>query len=66
MSPSGTAVIVAPTSRSHLQLLSRLSAALHDPQFRRVLQARQPDQVLTTLRRVEKSFARAEPSPERA
>ena len=59
-------VIVAPTSRSHLQLLSRLSAALHDAEFRRVLRGRQPDEIRATLRRVEKSFARAEPSPEPA
>jgi PTS system nitrogen regulatory IIA component len=51
-------VIVTPTSRSHLRLLSRLSAALHDPEFRRVLQRRAPPEEITaTLRRVESGFA---------
>ena len=58
-------VIVAPTSRMHLHLLSRLSAALHDGEFRRALGARRPDQVMAVLHRVESGFARPE-GPERA
>ena len=54
-------VIVAPTSRLHLHLLSRLSAALHDGDFRRALHARRPDQILTVLRRVESGFAQPAP-----
>ena len=57
-------VIVAPTSRMHLHLLSRLSAALHEDEFRRALRARRPEQILAVLRRVESAFARPE-SPER-
>jgi len=51
-------VIVAPTSRTHLRLLSRLSAALHDPEFRRALERHAPSDVIATeLHRVEKGFA---------
>jgi nitrogen PTS system EIIA component len=50
--------IVTPTSRAHLRLLSRLSAALHDPAFRRVLERRgPPDEIRAVLRRVESGFA---------
>lgn len=51
-------VIVTPTSRTHLRLLSRLSAALHDAAFRRVLERRAPqDEIAAVLRRVESGFA---------
>jgi PTS system nitrogen regulatory IIA component len=51
-------VIVAPTSRTHLRLLSRLSAALHDPEFRRALERRAPpDAIAAELHRVETGFA---------
>ena len=51
-------VIVTPTSRTHLHLLSRLSAALHDREFRRVLKKRAPYEAIAgALRRVESGFA---------
>lgn len=51
-------VIVTPTSRTHLRLLSRLSAALHDAEFRRVLERRaSQDEITAVLRRVESGFA---------
>jgi PTS system nitrogen regulatory IIA component len=46
--------IVSPTTRSHLQLLSRLSFALHDAQLRETV-ARQapPEEIMREVRRVE-------------
>jgi len=56
-------VIVAPTSRTHLRLLSRLSAALHDPGFREVLKRRgSPHEIAAVLRRIEAGFP-AEATP---
>jgi PTS system nitrogen regulatory IIA component len=46
--------MICPTMRSHLQTISRLSYALHDPQLRAVvLRHGQPDEVLREVRRVE-------------
>jgi PTS system nitrogen regulatory IIA component len=46
--------IISPTTRSHLQLLSRLSFALHDGPFReKVVQHSPADEILHELRRVE-------------
>jgi len=50
-------VIVAPTVRDHLKLLSRLSRSLHDPAF--VSALREPgafERVLTEARRLEAGF----------
>jgi PTS system nitrogen regulatory IIA component len=49
--------IISPTNRSHLQLISRLSFALHDSQLREavVRQAAQ-DEILREIRRVEASM----------
>jgi PTS system nitrogen regulatory IIA component len=49
--------IISPTNRSHLQLISRLSFALHDSQLREtvVRQAAQ-DEILQEIRRVEASM----------
>jgi PTS system nitrogen regulatory IIA component len=56
-------VIVTPSSRSHLRLLSRLSTALHDPAFREVLSKREkPEAILAVLQRVEAGFAPSETS----
>jgi len=50
-------VLVTPTSRSHLSLLSKLSAALHDEDFRAVLKRRaQPSEISAALGRVEAGF----------
>ena len=51
-------VIVTPSSRTHLSLLSRLSSALHDAEFRDVLKRRaRPDEISAVLKRVEAGFA---------
>jgi PTS system nitrogen regulatory IIA component len=49
--------IISPTNRSHLQLISRLSFALHDNQLRETVvgQAAQ-DEILKEVRRVEASM----------
>ena len=46
--------IVSPTTRLHLQLLSRLSFALHDPKFRAcVIREAPAEEILSEARRVE-------------
>jgi PTS system nitrogen regulatory IIA component len=50
---------LTPTVRAHLQLLSRLSAALHEPGFRAAITRRAPrDEILAEARRVEAAFSR--------
>src|SRR5262249_55513311 len=50
--------LVCPTMRSHLQMLARLSHALHDPQFKEVvLRQESPDTILQEARRVEAPLA---------
>ena len=51
--------LVSPTVRAHLQMLSRLSFALHDPEFRRAI-ARQAlrDEILEAARRVDATLGR--------
>ena len=50
--------LVSPNSRSHLSLLSKLSAALHDANFRSALKRRaEPQEILAVLRHVEAGFA---------
>ncbi len=50
--------LVCPTMRSHLQLLSRLSYALHDARFKDVvLRQRSRDEILQEARRVEAALA---------
>jgi PTS system nitrogen regulatory IIA component len=45
--------LVSPTVRCHLQLLARLTFALHDPRFRGVVMRRAPaDEILREARRV--------------
>jgi PTS system nitrogen regulatory IIA component len=49
--------IISPTTRTHLQLLSRLSFALHDSPFRdAVIQKAPREHILRELRRVEASL----------
>jgi PTS system nitrogen regulatory IIA component len=49
---------VTPTSRVHLKLLARLSAALHDDGFRQALRDRaSADHILAEARRAEDGFA---------
>jgi PTS system nitrogen regulatory IIA component len=46
--------LICPTVRSHLQMLSRLSYALHDVKFKQaVLQQHLPEKILQEARRVE-------------
>jgi PTS system nitrogen regulatory IIA component len=55
--------VVAPTTRAHLQLLSRLSLALHDPGFRSAITRRASEaEVLGEARRVEEGFRKPEPA----
>jgi PTS system nitrogen regulatory IIA component len=50
--------LVCPTTRSHLQMLSRLSFALHDAQFKEVVLGRgQPEEILREARRVEAALS---------
>ena len=46
--------LICPTMRSHLQMLSRLSYALHDPKFKEVvLRQEKPEKILREARRVQ-------------
>lgn len=59
--------IVTPTIRSHLHLLSRLAAALHDRGFRDAVMTRAPaSRILTEAQRVEGTFAETSPSSNRS
>jgi PTS system nitrogen regulatory IIA component len=52
--------LVSPTIRTHLQLLARLSFALHDVQLKEVvLRAGQSEEILRAFRRVEAGMAPA-------
>ena len=50
-------LLICPTARMHLQLLSRLSFALHDSRFKAALARRAaPEDILAELERVERSI----------
>jgi PTS system nitrogen regulatory IIA component len=50
-------LLVSPTTRAHLHMLSRLSAALHDPKLKRLVGAQgSRDEILAAFRRVEAAF----------
>lgn len=50
--------LISPTMRSHLQMLSRLSYALHDVKFKEVVLRQGPrDEILQEVRRVEAALA---------
>jgi PTS system nitrogen regulatory IIA component len=50
--------LVCPTTRSHLQMLSRLSFALHDPKLKEVVLRQGPrEEILREARRVEAGLA---------
>ena len=50
-------MLVSPTVRAHLQLLSRLAFALHDSAFRDILKRQAlRDEILTEVRRIEASL----------
>lgn len=52
--------IVSPTTRAHLHLLSRLGAALHDPELKRlVVEQGGREEILAAFRRVEARFPAA-------
>ncbi len=52
--------LVSPTIKGHLQLLAKLSWALHDSSFRSAIMRRaQPDEILREARRVEAAFPHA-------
>lgn len=49
--------LVSPTIKRHLQLLAKLSWALHDPAFNRaVVERAKPEVIFAEARRMEKSF----------
>lgn len=49
--------LICPTMRTHLQMLSRLSYALHDARFKDIVVRRGPrEQILAEVRRVEAAF----------
>jgi nitrogen PTS system EIIA component len=49
--------LISPSVRAHLQLLSRLSFALHDERFKRaVARQAEPDEVMAEARRVERAL----------
>jgi PTS system nitrogen regulatory IIA component len=55
--------VVSPTIRSHLALLSRIAAALHDPEFKKAVLARAPrEQLLAEARRIEDALDAAKGS----
>jgi PTS system nitrogen regulatory IIA component len=59
--------LICPTMRSHLQMLSRISFALHDPQFKDAVMRRlSPAEILTEARRVEQSLPPPDPGTEKA
>jgi PTS system nitrogen regulatory IIA component len=52
-------LLISPTSRMHLHLLSRLSFALHDSQLKAALMRRAPrDEILAEFERVERAIER--------
>lgn len=52
--------LVSPTTRAHLHLLSRLGAALHDPELKRlVIEQGGREEILAAFRRVETAFPAA-------
>ncbi|MGO9450357.1 MAG: PTS sugar transporter subunit IIA [Candidatus Binataceae bacterium] len=54
-------LLVSPTARTHLRLLSRLSFALHDPRLKKALIRRAvPDEILAELERIESAIKRDE------
>jgi PTS system nitrogen regulatory IIA component len=53
--------LITPTVRTHLQLLSRLSFALHDARFREVVVRQAPrDEIFQEARRVETGLSRVD------
>jgi nitrogen PTS system EIIA component len=49
--------IISPTTRSHLQMLSRLSFALHDPKFREAVIRQAPrEEIMQAIRHVERGM----------
>jgi PTS system nitrogen regulatory IIA component len=55
--------IISPTNRTHLQLLSRLSFALHDEKLRQTVARQAPrEEILNEFRRVEAGMGKAAPS----
>ena len=56
-------MLISPTVRAHLHLISRLAYALHDPAFRQVIERRGlRDDILDAVRNVEASLSKVTPS----
>jgi PTS system nitrogen regulatory IIA component len=59
--------LICPTTRSHLQLISRLSFALHDARFKEVVLRRGPrEEILREARRIEGSLPAPPARPKEA
>ncbi|MGE5195090.1 MAG: PTS sugar transporter subunit IIA [Deltaproteobacteria bacterium] len=59
--------LVCPTMRSHLQMLSRISFALHDPPFKEaVMRQSSPEEILREACRVEESLPAPSPAAGKA
>lgn len=59
--------LISPTVRSHLQLLARLSFALHDAKFKTaVMRQARPEEIFAEARRVESHLATAAAKEEKA
>jgi PTS system nitrogen regulatory IIA component len=57
-------ILISPTVRAHLYLLSRLGFALRDPDFKNaVLRQASREEILEALRRVEFAMSAASPAP---
>jgi nitrogen PTS system EIIA component len=53
-------ILLSPTVRKHIQLLSRLAFLLHQPAMKKILRDRPPgDRILREMARLEKSFPAA-------
>jgi mannitol/fructose-specific phosphotransferase system IIA component len=58
-------VIIAPTSRAHLRLLSKLSVALHDSTLRAALTPDSPPQsILREFERIDSASSASLPDPD--
>jgi len=57
-------LLVTPTIRTHLHLLSRLSAALHDPELNRLVREQgSRDEILAAFERAQAAFSIHTPQP---
>jgi PTS system nitrogen regulatory IIA component len=59
--------LICPTTRDHLQMLSRLSYALHDARFKKVVKCQgNREEILAEVRRIEGALSQPNVNPEKA